>query len=56
MSKKNADVVHEGKRRFWSGTVDTLCGLTLAESCYEKLGWFASVTCPDCRKAMGGWW
>jgi len=52
MGKK--DVVHQGKRSWWSGKVTTLCGLTFDESCDEEPGWFVSVTCPACKRIKRG--
>lgn len=53
MGKK--DLVHIGKRRFWSEKVDTLCGLTFGpDNNKEEGGWFVSVTCPDCKRIERG--
>ena len=53
MAKK--DVVHIGKRRFWSEKVDTLCGLTFdPDNNQEKSGWFVSVTCQECKRREKG--
>ena len=52
MGKK--DVVHQGTRRFWSGKVDTLCGLTFTPDNSINEGWFASVTCPECKRIKRG--
>jgi hypothetical protein len=46
---------HAGKRRFWSGKVDTLCGLALPRDTTHN--WFAtSATCPACRKLIKKGW
>jgi hypothetical protein len=51
MSSK--ELVHRGKKRFWSGKVDTLCGLVFSEDCEPEGGVFLkpSVDCPGCKAA-----
>jgi hypothetical protein len=48
------EYVHRGKKRFWSGKVDTLCGLVFAPDCDPEGGVFfqPSVTCPACKAAL----
>lgn len=54
MASKPDDYIHEGKRRFWSGKVDTLCGKVFSADCEEEEGgifFSPSVTCPNCIAA-----
>jgi hypothetical protein len=48
------DVVHIGKRSWWSGAVTTLCGLRFDPSSTPESGWFTSPTCPACLRAEKG--
>jgi hypothetical protein len=41
------DVRHEGTKSWWSGTVRTLCGLTIEN---PEWSWW-SPNCPDCKRA-----
>jgi hypothetical protein len=50
MAKK--DLVHEGKRSWWDGSVTSLCGLRFEASSKPEFLWFTSVTCPACKAAM----
>lgn len=40
-------VIHEGRKSWWNGTVRTLCGLVLEHP--QKL-WFISPNCPTCKR------
>ena len=53
MGKKNADVLHIGKRSFWSGRVRTLCGLTFEPgNNKEEPFWLPQgPKCPACKQA-----
>ena len=45
-------LVHEGTKSWWSGTVRTLCGLVLEQ---PQKKWFATAaTCPACKAKRGG--
>jgi hypothetical protein len=48
------NVVHEGKRSWWDGTVTTLCGLKFGKSSKPETVWFTSVSCPACKAARKG--
>ena len=54
MGKKNDDVLHLGKKSFWSGEVRTLCGLRFQPGKHkEELFWLlAGPKCPACKKAQ----
>ncbi|MBP2330629.1 hypothetical protein JOF56_011014 [Kibdelosporangium banguiense] len=46
-----SEITHEATRRFWSGTWDTLCGLTIPADSATRL-WLASrASCPQCQAA-----
>lgn len=45
------DVVHEGKRSWWDGTVRTACGLKFGKSSKSDNWLTTSVSCPACKAA-----
>lgn len=40
--------VHIGKKKWWDGTVKTLCGITFKPG-NHKYEFFSSATCPACK-------
>ncbi|WP_199543432.1 hypothetical protein [Prauserella sp. PE36] len=51
MGRKGTDVVHIGRRSWWSGKVRTLCGLVYLPGNEQEQGWFTRITCPACKAA-----
>lgn len=52
MAKKNASLVHFGKRSWWNGKVTTACGLVFeSDNQKQENSWTTSVTCPACKTA-----
>lgn len=46
-----SDVVHIGRKAFFSGKVTTKCGLTFPPDNQKYEGFFAKVTCRACKAA-----